>query len=85
MNNAKFNEILTEQTNYTNEQISIIDEIIGEHFIVGRKNKDLMIKDFVEKLNIDEIEANTLYNTCMGIIMNSLKEKIKHPFKKDEE
>lgn len=75
---------LSSRTNYSESEIEIIDEIIGEHFIVGRKNKEKMIVDFKEKLNLDDKTADELYNTCMSIICNKIKNKLIHPFKNND-
>lgn len=40
-----------------------------------------MISRFIEELNVSEIEANRIYEIAMKIISNSIKNKIKHPFK----
>lgn len=47
-------------------------------------NKEKIITDIIEKLEVSEEKANELYNNSMSIIGNELKEKIKHPFKNQE-
>ena len=51
------------------------------HFIIGKKGKEQIINDFKENLSLSDEEADTLYNTCMDIIGNEVKDKLKHPFK----
>ena len=70
MNNIK--EKLKELTNRSDEEISIIDEILNNHFIIGHNNKKKIIADFKEKLKITDDEANALYNQCSEIIAKGI-------------
>ena len=56
MNNIK--EKLKELTNRSDEEIVIIDEILNNHFVIGKNNKETIIADFREKFKIttDETE-----------------------------
>lgn len=67
MNNIK--EKLKELTKRNDEEVSIIDEILNNHFIIGKNNKEKIIADFKEKLNISDAEADNLYNQCSEIIV----------------
>ena len=70
MNNIK--EKLKELTNRSDEEISIIDEILNNHFVIGRNNKKKIVKDFKEKLKITDEEADNLYNQCSEIIVKGI-------------
>ena len=70
MNNIK--EKLKELTQKSDEEIVIIDEILNEHFIIGRNNKEKIIADFKDKLNINDNEADVLYNQCSEIIVKGI-------------
>ena len=48
MNNIK--EKLKELTNRSDEEIVIIDEILNNHFVIGKNNKEKIIIDLKEKL-----------------------------------
>ena len=63
---------LKELTNRSDEEISIIDEILNNHFIIGHNNKKKIIEDFMEKLKITDDEANILYNQCSEIIVKGI-------------
>ena len=65
-------EKLKELTNKNDEEITIIDEILNNHFIVGKNNKEKIITDFKEKLKITDEEADTLYNQCSEIIVKGI-------------
>lgn len=70
MNNIK--EKLKELTNRSDEEVVIIDEILNNHFIVGKNNKKKIIADFKEKLNLNDEEADKLYNQCSEIIVKGV-------------
>lgn len=70
MNNIK--EKLKELTNKSDEEINVIDEILNSHFIVGKNNKEKIIADFKEKLNLSDEEADNLYNQCSEIIVKGI-------------
>lgn len=82
MNKKAFIEELKNKTNYTKEQCNLINEVLDNTFLIGKKNKDKMIEQFIEKLNIDNDEANKVYETVMSIIGSNILDKIKHPFDK---
>ena len=70
MNSIK--EKLKELTNRSDEEIMIIDEILNNHFVVGKNNKEKIIADFEEKLKITYDEADELYNQCSEIIVKGI-------------
>lgn len=84
MNKGKFLEELKVKTGLDESKCIIISDIIDEVFIIGKNNKEKMLDMFMDKLSIDREEADNIYNTSMGIIINGVKDKIIHPFKKDE-
>ncbi|MBO5349669.1 MAG: hypothetical protein J6A89_07630 [Clostridia bacterium] len=70
MNNIQ--EKLKELTNRSDEEIVIIDEILNNHFVIGKNNKEKIIADFKEKLKITDDEADNLYNQCSEIIIKGI-------------
>lgn len=84
MNKEKFIQTLKEKLNVDIAQAKIINNIIESDNIFGKKNKDKIIKDFMEQLNIENKKANEIYETSMNIITNAIKDKIKHPFKSQD-
>ena len=63
---------LKELTNRRDEEITIIDEVLNNHFIIVQNNKKKIIEDLKEKLNISDDEANNLYNQCSEIIVKGI-------------
>lgn len=84
MNKEKFIQTLKEKLNVDIAQAKIINNIIESDNIFGKKNKDKIIKDFMEQLNIENKKANEIYETSMNIITNAIKDKIRHPFKSQD-
>ena len=63
---------LIEKTDLPSEKCEIICDILDNHFIVGRNNKEKIKNNFIEDLKLNEIEADKLYNICMEIILKNI-------------
>lgn len=72
---------LKERLNISENDCVIINNIVEETSLFGRKNKTKMINGFMDKLNVSEERANEIYNTFMDIFKRRVKWKICHPFK----
>lgn len=75
MNKKEFINELIEKTDKNEQECIIINDIIESYIIIGRNNKEKIKKDFIEKLNIAEDEANKLYNICAEIIVKGVFNK----------
>ncbi len=84
MDKKEFIEKLSKQTNYDERKCNLINSIIEDTFIIGKKSKEKMIVEFKEKLKIEEQEANKVYEIIMQIIGTGIKDKLKHPFKNQD-
>lgn len=84
MNKTKFIQTLKEKLNIDEAKANIINNIIESNNIFGKKNKDKIINDFVEQLDINKEKAENIYETSMEIIKNTIKNRIKHPFKSQD-
>ena len=84
MNKSEFIKELSKQTGYDEEKCIVINSIVEDTFIIGKKNKDKMIEKFEEQISLDENEANKLYEIVMRIIGTEIKNKLKHPFKSQD-
>lgn len=81
MNKEKFIIELVNKTGYDQEKCILINNILENNFIIGKKNKEKIINDIKEQLSFNEQEAENIYEISMSIITKELKEKLKHPFK----
>lgn len=79
MNKSGFIEKLQQETNYSEEQCILINDVLESHFIFRKKNKPKVVADLVEKLAVEEAEADRVYELCMTIIRAEKKAALKHP------
>lgn len=81
MNKSEFIKLLEEKSERNENDCLIVSEILERHFIIGKKNKEKIINELQEKLNLMEKDADDLYNTISEIITMGIKDTLKHPFK----
>ena len=81
MNKSEFLKELSKQTGYDLEKCNLVNSILEDTVIIGKKNKEKMIEKFEKQLNLDNNEANKLYDVVMNIVGNEIKNKLKNPFK----
>lgn len=84
MNKIGFIKELSKQTGYNEERCNLINNIIENYFIFGRKNKDRIIQDLQIKASLSEDDAENIYDIAMKIITGEIKNKLKHPFKSQD-
>jgi len=80
MNKKEVIKKLGEVTNLSEEKCVIINDILEEHFIIGKNNKKKIISDISEKLKTTREESENIYESAMSIIGSGIKDKLKHPF-----
>lgn len=83
MNKEKFIKTLKEKLNIDKNTAIMINNIFENYFIIDKKNKDKIVNDLMGQLKIDLAEANKIYEKVMNIIKDTIKNKLKHPFRKD--
>lgn len=81
MNKTRFIKELSKETGYDEEKCILINNIIENYFIFGRKNKDKIIKDLQVKASLNEDDSENVYDIAMKIITGEIKNKLKHPFR----
>lgn len=81
MNKSGFVKELSKQTGYNEEKCTLINNVIENYFIFGRKNKLKIIKDLQIKTSLSEDDAENVYDITIKIITGGIKDKLKHPFK----
>ena len=83
MNKTGFIKSLEKRLGYEENKCIIINSIIEDTSLFGKKSKDKMINNFMKKLDVSLDEATNIYETSMDIIVSNIKDKIKHPFRKE--
>lgn len=81
MNKKSFIKEISKQTGYDEEKCDLINNIIEDSFIIGKRNKEKTIKRFITELNLDETQSNKLYEIVINILFAEIKNKLKHPLK----
>ena len=80
MNKHGFIEEIGRQTGYDKEKCIIISDSLEDNFLFGKNNKQKTINTLMNNLNCDEKEANHIYEVTHSIIVNAIKNRVKHPF-----
>ena len=75
---------IKEKTGLSEEQVDKVNQVIEEHFIIGKNNREKIIAGIKEKLGFDDAKADEIYNAVMGILGNGIMDKVKEFFKKEE-
>lgn len=72
MNKAEVVKKLMEKTEYSEEKCVILNDILENHFIVGKNNKEKIVNDIIEKLDVTYEQADELYNVCMELVVKGV-------------
>lgn len=80
MNKTAFIEELTSRSGYSLEECTLLNDVLENHFLVGKKNREKIVEEIKNILNISFKEADQLYNISMSILTSEIKNKLKHPF-----
>ena len=77
MNKHEFIDAISKKLNCDKGRATIINSIVEDTFLIGNKNKDIMIDRFMKELDISYEEADNIYTNVMDIIVSEigLKEK----------
>lgn len=81
MNKKEFINELSKRINYSYEKCAIINDVLEDNFVISKKSKENIIKQLNLQLEVDNEEAEMIYNTSILIINEEIKNKLKHPFK----
>lgn len=84
MNKTEFIKELSKQTGYDEEKCTLINNVIENHFIFGKRNKDKIIQYLQVNSNLSEDNAENVYDIAIKIIADEIKNKLKHPFKNQD-
>lgn len=79
MNKAGFIKELQSRTDFTEEQCTVINSVLEDHFIFHKKNKPIVVADIAEKLSIDETQSDEVYEISMSIIRAEKKKTLRRP------
>lgn len=80
MNKTGFIDELSRQLSYPKDTCIVINDILENSFFINKKNKDKIIEEFIQNLNVNNEEATKIYDIAIKIIKDEVKNKLKHPF-----
>lgn len=80
MNKEKLIEELEKITELDHDKCVIVNDILENHFLIGKKNKEKIISDVEDQLKVTKEESEKIYESAMSILANGIGEKLKHPF-----
>ena len=80
MDKERFIEEISKELGYEKEKCLIICDVLENHFLIGKNNKNKIITDLSSKLEITNTEAEKIYEVSSRIIGKEIKHKIFHPF-----
>ena len=80
MNKAAFIEKLEKETAFTNDKCILINDVLENNSLFGKKNLNKIINDLMLN-NFTEDEAENIYDIAKKIIFSEIKNKLKNPFK----
>ena len=73
-----------EEIKYTEEQCSLINDILENNFVISKKSKKPILNELMSRLEIDEEEATRIYDASVKVIKEEVKDKLKHPFQSQD-
>ena len=77
MNAEDFIAQLVSETGLTQEQGITANNIFESTFLAGNKNKEFIVQQLMEKLGVDETQANLIYEVGVGILATGILSKLK--------
>jgi len=81
MNKTDFLNKLSIELSYSLDKCKTINDILENNFFISKKNKDKIVEELKEKLEINYNEAINIYETSVKIINDEIKYKMFHPLK----
>ena len=84
MNKEKFMKELENSTGLDKKQCIMINTILEDNFIIGKKKKEKIVLEIAKQLDLTTTEAEEMYESSMSIIGDGIKDKLKHPFKNQD-
>lgn len=84
MNKNGFIKELSKQTGYDEEKCILINSVIENYFIFGKRNKERIIKELQIKTSLNEDDSENVYDIAIKIITGEIKNGLKHPFKSQD-
>ena len=79
MNKTDFIKELESQTKLSAEQCDTVNDVLENNFIFRKKSKPKIVTELSARLNLDESEADSIFELSMSIIKSESKHALHHP------
>ena len=76
MNRKELFEKLKKELKLDDEMVKKIGNIFDNNFIIGKNNKEKIIDELINKVNVDKKTANTIYNKFVSVVESGIKNKM---------
>lgn len=81
MNKTMFIEEISKRCDISTYDATLVNSILEDNFFLSKSSKDNIVNSIIDALNIDIDKATSIYDTCVSIAKEAVKNKIKHPFR----
>jgi hypothetical protein len=71
MNSEDFISELVKQTGLTQEQGAAANDVFEGTFLAGNKSKDLIVSQLVERVGVDQSQAEMIYTVGTGLLSST--------------
>ncbi len=85
MGKEGFIKELSKITGLDENKCTIVNSILEDTSLIGKVNKEKIIKALKEKLKLSDKEAEKIYEKAMNLIKKSMKKKIKDFLKRKKD
>lgn len=79
MNKSDFIKELESKTQLSAEQCAVVNDVLENNFIFRKKNKPKVVAELAARLNVDETEADKIFEQSMSIIKSEIKHSVRRP------
>ncbi|MBR1376371.1 MAG: hypothetical protein IJ565_00950 [Bacilli bacterium] len=84
MDKERFIMMLGERLNLTREESVLVSDALDDNFFLSKSNKEATVKSIMNNIKVDEDKASDIYETCVSIVKEEIKNKLKHPFRSQD-
>lgn len=81
MNKTMFIKEISERCNLSIEDATLVNSVLEDNFFLSKSKRCIIINGIMDTLNIDIDKATNIYEECVTIASEAVKNKLKHPFR----
>ena len=81
MNKTMFIKEISKRCNLSIEDATLVNSVLEDNFFLSKSKRCVIINGIMNTLKCDIDEATTIYEECVTIASEAVKNKLKHPFR----